>query len=108
MLKIKPQYDKNTNTYRLIMKGHCGFADFGKDIICAACSSLCLALAQTIKDNESHLQEKPKIKISNGRAYIEWKPQDKYKMPLETSLYTVVEGFRVLENEYPEYIKILR
>lgn len=107
MLKIKSQYNKETKAYRFVIKGHCGYAPSGKDIICAGCSALCLALAQTIKDSASHLQQKPKIKIGNGRAYIEFIPKDEYKNSFDTAVYTIIEGFRVLENEYPDYIKII-
>lgn len=107
MLKIKTQYNSKTNTYRFVMKGHCGYAPSGKDIVCAGCSALCLALAQTVKDSESHLQQKPKVKVVSGRAYIEFMPKSEYKNSLSTAVYTILEGFRVLENEYPDYIKII-
>ena len=107
MLKIKTQYDSKANAYRFVMKGHCGFAPKGKDIVCAGCSALCLALAQTIQDNTVHMLSKPKIKIGDGRAFIEWQPEKEYEKSLDIALYTVMEGFKVLEHEYPEYIKII-
>ncbi len=107
MLKIKTQYDSKARAYRFVMKGHCSFAPKGKDIVCAGCSALCLALAQTVKDNAGHMINKPEIKIGDGRAFIEWCPKDEYIKSLEVALYTVMEGFKVLEHEYPEYIKII-
>lgn len=107
MLKIYIERNTKENLYRLKMKGHCGFAKQGRDIVCAAASILCLTMAQTVKNNQQYLEEKPRIITHNGHAVVEWKPKAMYVNALNNSLYTVLQGFRLLEHQYPDYIKVV-
>ena len=106
MLNVYIEQNTKHGGYSLKMKGHCGFDKVGKDIVCAAASILCLSMGQVLTENKDKLKEKPRIVNHNGHCVLEWKPKPEYEAAINNSLYTVKAGLRILENEYPEYIKI--
>ncbi|MCM1286520.1 MAG: ribosomal-processing cysteine protease Prp [Acetobacter sp.] len=107
MLKIYIEKNTKNEKYRLKMKGHCGYAEEGKDIVCAAASILCLTMGQVISDNKDKLEEKPRIVNHNGHCIVEWKPKKEYEGALNNSLYTIKQGLRLLEHTYPTYVKFI-
>lgn len=106
MIKVYAKKNEETGEYMFKVKGHCNTAEYGKDLVCAAVSILSLTLAQTIKFNNNLLDEKPQITIHQGKAKIIFKPKSEYEAQLRISLNTVMNGFRVLQNEYPKIIHI--
>jgi len=107
MLRVRIEKSEKDGTYRLKMKGHCGFAPEGKDIVCAAASILCLSMGQVVMDNKDKLLDKPRVINHNGHATVEWKPKPEYDAALLNSLYTIKQGLRILEHNYPEFIRIV-
>lgn len=108
MLKVFIEHDETNRKYRLKMKGHCGFDKAGRDIVCSAASILCLSMGQVIRENTDKLEEKPRIITHNGKCIVEWKPKERFEGTLNNSLYTVKAGLSVLENQYPQYIQIIK
>ena len=108
MLKIRIEKKNKDGEYQLKMKGHCNFALEGKDIVCAAASILCLSMAQVIENNKDKLLKKPQVIKHRGHATIRWKPKPEFEGALNNSLYTVEQGLKILEHEYPDYIRIER
>jgi uncharacterized protein YsxB (DUF464 family) len=102
MLKIDAH--KQDNSFTLLMDGHCGFDDEGKDILCAAASILCLALERVIRENEDKLISPPIIEIEKGRCRIEFEAKNEYSAALNNVFYTVNSGFRILAAQYPDNI----
>lgn len=108
MLKIYLEKNTKDDGYRLKMKGHCGFNVEGKDIVCSAASILCLTMGQVLTENKDKLEKKPRIVNHNGHCVVEWKPIAKFEGAINNSLYTVMAGLRLLEHQYPEYVKIIK
>jgi uncharacterized protein YsxB (DUF464 family) len=107
MLKVHAQKNQVDGSYRLKLKGHCGYLKEGKDIVCSAASILCLTMAQTVKDSKQCLECEPKIILHNGKANITFKPKAGCEKQFELALCTVMTGFKVLQHEYPDYIQII-
>lgn len=93
---------------RLDLNGHCGYAEKGKDIVCAAASILCNTLAEVIKENRSSFKQPPIIDIELGNGVIEWHSRPEYVNTFKNVIYTIMTGFLLLAEKYPEYIQIIK
>jgi uncharacterized protein YsxB (DUF464 family) len=109
MIKIIPNYDGSTHELILSMEGHAGADEFGKDIICSACSVLCYTLAQVfiLMDDRNELMEKPVTDIEDGKARIVARPKAEYKNEAMQSFYTVIVGFTLLAHNFPQYVDLV-
>lgn len=85
---------------KIIVRGHAGYAEHGKDIVCAAISALTQTFIATI---EKLTDEQIKYDISPGRAdiYIE-NPGEAVQLLIGSFLI----GCKMIADEYPEYIRI--
>lgn len=48
---VRAKYTVNENTHTLVLLGHAGFAEYGKDIVCAGISALVQALIGWIEES---------------------------------------------------------
>ncbi|KAK9680593.1 Cysteine protease Prp [Popillia japonica] len=95
MISVKPK--KNS----LTVSGHAGYAEKGKDIVCAGVSTLWNTLvestARLTTDNIYY-------GIAEGEASMEWNAiSEKGELLIGSFLI----GVKELEAEYPEYVKIV-
>ena len=107
MTKIKFVKNKDNNYIALEVSGHTGYAEYGKDILCASISSIACASALGItkvlkvnadvvkKDDEGLLKIQLPKKL-NQRDY------DKTNIIFETALVS----FKDLMTGYNKYIKL--
>lgn len=91
------------------LKGHAGFAQLGKDPVCAGASVLAMTVAQCVKSMEEagRLQKKAHIVIRNGRVLVTAKPREEYRAEAEHLFWVGETGFRLLAESYPDYVVIL-
>ena len=84
----------------IIITGHANYAPPGKDIVCAAVSTL----TQTLKTSAEELTEdKIKFVISPGRADIEYENlSDKAQILVDSFLV----GIHGIANKYPDYVRV--
>ncbi len=92
----------------LTIEGHANYAEKGKDIICAAVSTLFYAYVEEIKKHpewfyrvEINLQEESEKKYCN--VYLEKYCRKVYELSTEC----IVNMLKMLAEQYPEYIQIL-
>lgn len=81
--------------------GHSGYAEIGKDIVCAAVSSVAYMVVNTMTDV---INIPVSVSIDDGEMIVDI--NDKYVL----SCRDLVEGFKLhvisLENMYPKNIKV--
>ena len=110
MIKIKYTYDRDKRECSLLVKGHAGQADIGKDIICSSATILAYTIAQVVKAMEHHgdLVEPPTIDLESGNATIVCRAKDDYIFS-ETmqSFFVIMTGYTVLAHNYPQYVQIV-
>lgn len=92
----------------VIIKGHSGFAEEGKDIICAGVS----ALAWTFEEAARRLvrEEKalePTIVMENGRAEISVDARPDYEYEIKQILSYICGGFKHIAEQSPEYVRYI-
>jgi len=110
MTKVSMLFDKGY--VKISVKGHAGFAarnnlPEGHDIVCAAIS----ILGQTLVQRLLTLAEENKILLSlnryeAGNIDVHAVVKQSHIEEVEATLETIRTGYRMLENEYPDYIKL--
>ena len=108
MIKVQFITDKPGGSIILKLKGHAGFAEEGKDIVCAGATILAYTVAQTalFMYEDKALKKKPKIRLKPGDAEVVMTPKKaSYTEALHT-YYVAQVGYRLLAKDYPEYVKL--
>lgn len=90
------------------VKGHAGFAEEGKDIICAGVSAIAWTLAEAAAKlaSEGKAME-PKIKMASGRAEISVDALPKHEEYVRDIFGYICGGFKRMAEQSPEYISYI-
>ncbi len=83
------------------VSGHANYAPRGQDIVCAAVSTLAIALINSIKDLT---EDKIHYSISPGRADIEYKDLSEKSKTLVDSFFV---GISMVSNDYPNHVRMI-
>lgn len=88
----------------LRLEGHAGYAEHGKDIVCASASILAYTLASIV---DAFDEVESVIDLKGGDTTIECECKDKqtYTKMANAYRYTAV-GFALLEHSYPQYVSL--
>lgn len=84
---------------RIEISGHAGYAEPGKDIVCAGVTALTQTLIQSI---ENLTDDKIEYRISPGKAEIEYRNLSEKSKTLVDSFFI---GICLIAEEFPEYVK---
>lgn len=93
---IKAVYIKGRDVVGLSVKGHSGYAESGKDIVCAAVSAL-------VESMRLYLQECPYCSVREDGEAILMAATIAY----EPAFDMVHVGLEALSEQYPDNIKII-
>ena len=90
------------------VKGHAGFAENGKDIVCAAVSAIVWTLAEAVKrlDDENKILE-PKIVIEKGKAEISADARADYEKEILSIFSFICGGFKHIAEQSPKYVSYI-
>ena len=100
---FREYYDR----YLLIVEGHADYNKNGDDIVCAAVSVLVYTFLNMLKDEESDKRLKLKREIvRDGYFCVEIEPFDFSKNRTKGIIDTVVMGLALLNQEYPENVRL--
>ena len=91
---------------RLEVTGHAGYAEAGKDIVCAAISMLTDALAGVLEEAEARGRCMHKIRDGDGSMVITADPTMGSVTEIKAYFRMAVTGMRMLQEQYPEHIRI--
>ena len=88
----------------LRLEGHAGYAEHGKDIVCASASILAYTLA-SIVDSVDDVESV--IDLKGGDTTIECKCKDGETYTKIANAYHYAEiGFALLATNYPQYVRL--
>lgn len=90
----------SVRTDGITIDGHAGYAEAGKDIVCAAVTELTENLIRSI---EGLTRDKIKYSISPGRVDVKYKDLSEGAKLLVDSFFL---GICAIERDFPEYVKI--
>lgn len=85
---------------RIEISGHAGYAEYGKDIVCAGVTALTQTLIQSI---ENLTDDKIEYRISPGKAEIEYRNLSEKSKTLVDSFFI---GICKIAEEFPEHVKV--
>lgn len=89
-------HENNTIT----ISGHAGYAEHGKDIVCASISTLTQVFVASV---EEMTDDKLKCDIRQGNAVIIYKNLSEKSRTLLDSFFI---GCRMVADAYPQYVRI--
>nr|WP_296267633.1 ribosomal-processing cysteine protease Prp [uncultured Merdimonas sp.] len=85
---------------RITVSGHAGFAEAGKDIVCAGVTALIQTMIKSISDLT---EDKIEYEISPGRADIHYGDLSEAGKLLVDSFFI---GVCAIANEFPDHVQI--
>ena len=87
------------------VSGHAGYAEKGKDIICAGVSALVQTWAKCVMMfQDKGFLDMSEVSVEDGKADISAEPKTAYRYPVEISFCTIVQGLMLLWSGGKEYI----
>ena len=110
MIEVIFTQAKDNETYVMKVKGHAGFADPGKDVVCAAVSTLVYTLAQNVSDFYSlgWLRKEPCLKLVDGGSKITCTPRIEHRNAAKLVFIAIQRGMEMLAINYPDFIGITK
>lgn len=116
---ITATFDYTDKVYSFSVVGHAGYAEQGKDIVCASVSALTIAIANQLLIDEDELPELviPKsinVPIEGSLSYMP--PMEETAIECiaikdtfanKLLLSTLIEGLQQIEQQYPDNIKVV-
>lgn len=106
MINVRIFRDSSGFIRRFSVEGHAGYAGYGQDIVCAAASVTAYTAAGALEDLAGI---KDCFSESEGRFFCSI-PEDiseKQKLTAGIILETTVIGFKQIELEYGEFLKVM-
>ena len=103
------KFEKGVEFISMTVRGHAGFAELGKDPVCAGASVLAMTVAQCV-DNmhcEGKLKKKPSITVRNGRVSVVAKPKPEHFSEALHTFYVGEIGMQILSEVYPESVQLI-
>ena len=90
------------------VRGHTGFAELGKDPVCAGASVLAMTVAQCVElmGEDGKLQKKPNIRIQTGRVTVVAKPQPEHVHEALHLFWVGQVGMQLLSESYPGNVEL--
>lgn len=108
MIDINFRSQRERGAYALHIRGHANYAPSGRDIICAAVSTLGYTFAAVVRrmDADGELIDRPLIRESEGELWIQVRARETYRAALAQSFDTVRTGLALLAEHYPAYVHL--
>ncbi len=101
MIKVKIEI-KNNSLKKIIISGHANYSDYGKDIVCASCSSILVTTVNAIVEiDESAIEY-----LDNGNTVTINILKD--NDIVNKLLNNMLSLFKELTKDYKDYIKIIK
>lgn len=103
---VNVTFEQKGNKLILQLKGHAGYAEIGKDIVCASCSILAYTVAQFVNESDrtGFLKSPPVIKLESGDTVISCEPVDELLIDIQNMYFFAEKGYSLLAQNYPQYV----
>ena len=108
MIKATFQHIRPQNAYIAEVRGHAGFDELGKDVVCAGGSMYAMGLAQCVLQmrQDGKLQKIPNLKVKDGEVFLVAKPKPEHEVELQHYFYMALVGFKFLAESYPDHVSL--
>ena len=108
MIRINFWQEKDKGSIHMKVRGHSRTAPKGADLICASATMLVYAVAQaaSFMYEQGQLEEKPRIKIREGKAKVIVKPKEEFYAEALHTFWVAQCGAHVLSCNYPDAVRL--
>lgn len=108
MIQARFERSQDGKTLVFSVNGHAGQNVHGCDVVCAAASILATTLGQLVLflHDEKKLKRSPTVRLDAGDSVITCKPSKGNEKEAVSAFEFARTGFGILEDAYPEYVKI--
>lgn len=108
MIDVKLRYDPLRGNIRLRIRGHANAAPRGKDIICAAVSSLAMTAGECACYLHSRelLKRTPLVHLKSGDATVIITPREDALPEALICFWAIQVGLHGLAKRYPGYVNL--
>lgn len=97
----------NARDYEVKASGHAMADAEGKDIVCAAVSTLMYTLADSLSQCQGMLENGSfESRIKKGDVVVKCTPKEEYLPNIETIFWVILNGCYSLMESYPEYVTL--
>ena len=101
---IEVTFTESAEKLSLRLKGHAGYAEIGKDIVCASASILAYSLATIVGDFGINSN----INLESGNTTIECECTDHPLMDVVRDAFNFANvGYSLLAHNYPQYVRLM-
>lgn len=91
----------------LKLEGHAETAEKGKDLVCSATSILFYTLCEGVTKLREMLKEDSTIEMGeDGSGHIACEPTEEGRATVEMLYWSILNGFNLLAESYPEAISV--
>ena len=101
--------DRLYDGYIFSCEGHAGFAEAGKDIVCAGVSALCIALVERLRTLCAEgVAQTQRMIVRDGELLVEFTGADgkREDLILSSAVETVMDGLRAVAARYPDHVSV--
>jgi uncharacterized protein YsxB (DUF464 family) len=105
---IKVTFTESHEKLSLRIEGHAGYAEHGKDIVCASATILAYTVAQYVEyeDNQGNLNAPAEIRLESGDTVVSCEPKEEILKWLWDAYQFAKMGFLILAHNYPQYVSL--
>ena len=105
---VKVRFTEEGKILSLRIEGHAGYAEHGKDIVCASASILANTLAATVLEFDEVYDVDTLVDLTSGDTTIKCKCNNyaTYIAVSNAYRYTKV-GYALLAHNYPQYVEFI-
>jgi uncharacterized protein YsxB (DUF464 family) len=109
MVTITTKHNFDERVLCIEASGHAGYAEAGKDIVCASVSILLYTLAQSVMElhRKGAFKGEPTIELTEGDACIKCECDGYGEFRVTYQNFELIEdGFNILADNYPQYVSL--
>ena len=104
---ITVTFTEEGNKLSLRLEGHAGYAEIGKDIVCASASILAYTVAQFVMEAEHQGDlESAEIRMDSGDTLISCEPTEDISLGMQNMYQFAKMGYALLQHNYPQYVRL--
>lgn len=103
MTSVEILRDTDKKIFEFRSRGHSGYAEEGKDIVCAGVATL---LQTAVLGLEEYLKLDPKVKQEKGLLHCQLERDIFLNREIDAVLETMVLGLKALERQYPNHLRV--
>ncbi len=106
MIRINVFRDKERRIYRVHVKGHANFADYGEDIVCAAVSGIVIGLTNATEELLGVRLHPPNVAEGVLDLRVPEGIEAKRLAQVELLLEAMVSSLRYIAEDAPAHVRI--